>query len=164
MGAASAVPIVLAAVLGLAPPAAARQSTAASRSVEQLEQSFFRAVNALRVRHDLQPLVLDERLRATARSHTRDMIRRGYFAHRNYAQRIAGARAPGNWVGEVLGWTVDRDDAVPTIVELWLESPTHRAIVLSPAARRMGIGVVRGHFMGRPVADVITTDFQGWIA
>jgi uncharacterized protein YkwD len=92
------------------------------------------------------------------------MIRRAYFAHRAYAGRIARAGAPGNWVGEVLGWIVDTDDAVQTVVELWLESPTHRAVLLSPAATRVGIGVARGDFMGWTGVDVVTTDFQGWRA
>ena len=61
------------------------------------------------------------------------------FEHRNQNQVIRRCRA--SWAGETLvrgtGLTPER------MVELWLDSPGHRAILLSPRARRAGVDVRR---------------------
>ena len=41
----------------------------------------------------------------------------------------------------------------------WLKSPEHRAIMLSPAYRWVGIGRECGRFLGYPHACVWTADF-----
>jgi uncharacterized protein YkwD len=153
IGAASAAPIAAATLL-LAPPAAASDA--------RLEQSFVRAINSVRLEHDLPPLRPDARLREAARAHSVDMIRRGYFAHRAFARRIAAAGAPGNWAGEALGWIAGTTTPVRAVLAWWLASPTHRAVLLSDKAVRLGIGIAYGAFESEGAALVVTADFQGW--
>ena len=156
-GAASAAPLLLvAAQLALPSPAPARPDAA------RLEQSFLQAINRSRIEHGLPPVRLDRRLRGIARAHSHDMIRRGYFAHRAFARRIARAGAPGNWVGEILGWAAETNTPVHKLVVLWLASPTHRSVLLAGDAARIGVGVARGAFEDHAVAFVVTADFQGW--
>ena len=43
----------------------------------------------------------------------------------------------------------------------WLASPEHRANLLRPGYARIGIGLVRGSFLGNGGATVVTADFAG---
>jgi uncharacterized protein YkwD len=45
------------------------------------------------------------------------------------------------------------------VVDMWLRSPEHRAILLSPLYRFVGIGRARGRFMGHSDADIWTADW-----
>ena len=45
------------------------------------------------------------------------------------------------------------------IVEMWLGSPSHRYVLLSPRFRAVGVGIRVGSFMGCSRALVVTADF-----
>jgi uncharacterized protein YkwD len=44
---------------------------------------------------------------------------------------------------------------------MWLASPGHRANLLKPSYRRIGVGVARGTFQGYAGASIVTADFGG---
>jgi uncharacterized protein YkwD len=160
IGAALAVPIpalVVTVILGVASPAAT-----AATSTAQLERQFLGEINAVRVDHRLQPVRLDGRLREGARRHSEDMIRRAYFGHGRFMDRIAATGAPGNWVGEVLGWMAKSPTPVRAVVLLWLHSPEHRAILLDRRYALAGTGISRGTFKGFAETIVVTVDLSGW--
>jgi uncharacterized protein YkwD len=46
-------------------------------------------------------------------------------------------------------------------VAAWLASPEHRANLLRPSFRRVGLGDLAGTFQGYPGAQVVTADFVG---
>ncbi len=58
-----------------------------------LERRIHARVNAVRREHDLPPLAWSEALAHVARGHSRDMARRGYFAHRSPGGRDATDRS-----------------------------------------------------------------------
>jgi uncharacterized protein YkwD len=160
IGAALAAPILIlvaALAVGLWRPAPA----VASASIIQLERSYLEAINAVRFQHNLPPARLDGRLRVSARLHSRDMLRGGYFAHGDFAGRIGASGAPGDWGGEVLGWTAPGPAPVDSIVSRWLLSPEHRSVLLDPRYERVGVGIARGEFEGFAGTLVITVDFIG---
>jgi uncharacterized protein YkwD len=110
-------------------------------------------LNAVRKAHGLTSLRMNARLTRAARAHSRDMVRRRYFAHvtpegLNFADRIRGTgylRTTRRWlVGETLAWGWRRRAAPARIVSGWLHSPPHRKVMLNPAYREVGIGVVTG--------------------
>jgi uncharacterized protein YkwD len=127
-------------------------------------------LNAERDRHGLRPLRLNKRLSRAARRHARDMARRKYFAHdslngSSFVDRIRrtgylhGARSW--WVGENLAWGTQDRSAPRAITKMWMNSPGHRANILSPSFREVGIGLslgapVKGR--GAPAATY-ATDF-----
>ena len=85
--------------------------------------------------------------RAAAR-HARDMARRGYFAHQrsggpSLGRRVRAAGFRGRDVGEAIGYGCGSLSTPAAIVSAWLDSPPHRAILLSGRSR-VGIGV-SGH-------------------
>jgi uncharacterized protein YkwD len=89
------------------------------------------------------------------------MLRTDTFFHGAFAARIrrVGVRAP--LIGENLAWGVGRLSRARSIVRMWLASPGHRANLLDPGFRLVGVGAVRGNFGGHPDALMVTTDFAG---
>ena len=121
--------------------------------------------------HHLRPLALSSGLSRAALVHTQDMVTRGYFEHNSangqpFWQRIRSYYSQRNFrywsVGENLLWTSGQ--ATPSqSMKLWMASPEHRANILNPAWRQIGIAAVNspsapGTYGGLDVT-VVTTDF-----
>jgi uncharacterized protein YkwD len=133
----------------------------AAKSGTSSERNLLAAVNATRSIYGLRPLHLDSTLESAARSHTTDMLRRNYFAHGNFAGRMVAFHVQGPTAGENLAWGSGPFGQAGTIVREWLASPEHRANLLRPGYARIGIGLVRGSFLGTGDATVVTADFAG---
>ena len=115
-------------------------------------------MNEIRTSHGLRPLRPDSRLTRAARAHSLDMIRRQYFAHGALGPRLRRFKVRG-YVAENLAWGVGSLAGARSIVSSWMASPPHRATLLRPAFRRVGIGAVVGPFAGYARARVVTADF-----
>jgi uncharacterized protein YkwD len=132
---------------------------AGARTTSTTASSLLGAINGTRAGHGLAPVTVDVRLVRVARSHSADMLRRNYFSHGSFSTRIGASGARGPMFGEDLAWGTA---ATPQwIVGRWLASPAHRAVMLRPGFRRVGIGVVTGTFQGYGGATVVTADFAG---
>jgi uncharacterized protein YkwD len=110
-------------------------------------------INRARARHGLAPLQPTAALERAARAHSRDMVRRSYFAHNSPggstpSRRIARAGYLGgarSWaVGETIAWGTGRLASPASIVRAWLRSPGHRAILLDGRYHDLGIGIALG--------------------
>ena len=96
-------------------------------------------------------------LEAAAQRHAADMVARRYFAHVSptggtvdkRARRAGYLTAPCWVVGEDLGWAPPAAATAQAVVDAWMDSPSHRAVILDPAFREIGIGLVDR----APVAD-----------
>jgi len=122
---------------------------------------MLQAMNDARHAHGLAPLRIDQRLQRAARSHSRAMLRTDRFAHGAFAARIRRAGVRARRVGENLAWAVGALAQAQSIVNAWLTSPEHRANLLRPGYRTVGVGIRVGTFGGYSGASVITTDFAG---
>jgi uncharacterized protein YkwD len=116
-------------------------------------------MNTVRTSRGLAPLRLDVRLLRAARGHSADMMHRQYFAHGAVAARALAQRARGPVYGEDLAWGTGV--TAQSVVKNWLASPRHRAVLLRPGFRRIGIGIAFGTFVGHGGAAVVTADFAG---
>jgi uncharacterized protein YkwD len=134
-------------------------SAAQARGLTGSEASLLNTMNAVRQAHGLPVLRVDFHLVRAARGHSADMMRRQYFAHGSVAGRAVSAGARGPLFGEDLAWATGI--TANWVVEHWLASPSHRAILLRPGFRRVGIGYAFGTFIGRGGAGVVTADFAG---
>jgi uncharacterized protein YkwD len=165
-----AVLVLVLAVL-VAPAAdSARRSGSLSASAS-LQTGLLDQVNALRARAGLSRLRLSIRLSAAANGHSMQMARLGYFSHSSagggsFSQRIARfypARGFRSWsVGENLLWA-SPDVGAARALRLWLASPGHRANLLAPGWREIGLSAVHsarapGVYGGAP-ATIVTADF-----
>jgi uncharacterized protein YkwD len=118
-------------------------------------------MNRVRVSNGLRPLRYGSKLRAAARAHSADMMRRGYFAHGSLGRRMNGYGVRAPVVGENLAWGTGVYGGATTIVREWLASPEHRANLLRAGFRWVGVGSAVGTFVGRSNATVVTADFAG---
>jgi uncharacterized protein YkwD len=126
------------------------------------ERRVIRLVNTVRAHHGVPPLIACARLGRAARVHSADLARRGFLAHESSDGTPMDQRVrrflPARTVGETLASVRARSGAASTVVDLWLASPPHRAIMLSRAFGRIGIGLRVGA-MGNAPALVVTADF-----
>jgi uncharacterized protein YkwD len=134
---------------------------AQAATVSQKERSLLAAVNGVRAAHNLRPLKIDEKLQTTARAYSATMIQQDVFTHGNFFERVAASGARGPAYGENLAWGTGPGATVGTIVRMWMASPGHRANLLRPGWSRVGIGAIRGNFLGYDGATVVTADFAG---
>jgi uncharacterized protein YkwD len=104
------------------------------------------SVNQVRARQGLPAFKPDRRLRRAATGHARDMVRHRYFAHQrpggpSFPDRLASAGWRGSSAGEAIAYGCGGYAPARATVRAWLNSPPHRAILLSRTFRRAGFGI-----------------------
>jgi uncharacterized protein YkwD len=135
-----------------AAPCAGADTVPSAANASQVRSATLCLLNAERGRHGRAPLRHNDGLALAGRRHARDMVSRRYFAHssragRSFDQRIKsagylrGARS-GAVMGENLGWGTGSLATPRAMVRSWMGSPGHRANILRPAFREVGIAVV----------------------
>jgi uncharacterized protein YkwD len=118
-------------------------------------------INHARVARGLRPLRISWSLVWVARAHSRDMMRRQYFAHGAAVARLARSMQHAHFVGETLAWGSGLYGTPRVIMAMWLASPSHRSVILDPTFTYIGIGGIQGRFLGHDGARVYTADFGG---
>lgn len=121
------------------------------------EEKMLQLVNMERTSRGLQPLVMDDKLREVARAHATDMFQRGYFAHntpegQSPFDRMNDAGIKYMEAGENLALAPDVDIAENGL----MNSPSHRANILTPEFRKVGIGCMDGGKYGKIFAQEFT--------
>ena len=122
-----------------------------------IERRIVRMVNRIRRRHGLAPLYRNSRLTFVAGLHSLDMARHNELSHsssngQTFVQRLryaTHARVIGETIAEVHG-----RGGAGAIVRAWMHSPPHRAELLCPSFRAVGVGSV--HWRG---TRIVTADF-----
>jgi len=140
-------------VLSFATAAPAAQ--AGGPQIDRGERSVIRSINRARASHGLRGLRAGRRLARAADAHSRNMLRADFFAHGSFAQRVRRYVRLRS-IGETLAMT-SRCSA-RKVVRMWLNSPSHRAVLLSRQFRRVGVGRRLGR-LGASRACLVTADF-----
>ena len=136
--------LLLLALISLASlPASAASATTAN--------PFVSKVNKARASHGLTKLKASTSLGRSSRRYARWMLRRSYFGHRASIQ----ASKRFTLRGEVLARTRAREPTTAQIVNAWLDSPTHRAVLLNPRYRYIGVGLAHGQLSRRPATLLV---------
>lgn len=109
------------------------------------------AMNAARAEHHLPPLREDARLDAAAEDRMRDMEEQGYWAHRSPDGREPFVwYAPHGYRMHFAGENIAKGfETNELLMEGWMESPGHRANILSPNYEDCGIAIIDGLTTGR---------------
>ena len=156
----------------LAQPAA-KPSAATTRNaiLSAYEFEVVRRINAIRAARGRRPLRVSRQLSAAAAFHTNQMGLRGFFEHESAngaefwkrIERFYPVLRGRSWsVGENIAW--GSPDLSPAgAVREWMNSPPHRANLLSREWRDIGLGAAHfgaapGTFRGGPVT-IVTADF-----
>ncbi len=171
-GAKTVIAVAFVALVGALAAPAAQSGRASNRvALSSLESGVLAGLNQIRVQHGLQPVKISARLTASAVQHTKQMGVDGYFEH-NSNDGTAFWKRIGRWypssgyrywsVGENLLWSSPQVDSAGAM-QLWMNSPEHRANILNARWREIGISAV--HFAAAPgtykglEVTIITTDF-----
>lgn len=123
----------------------------------QAEEKMLILVNAERAKQNLPPLVGDNTLKQVAQAHASDMLTRGYFSHYTPEgispfDRMSAAGITYEYAGENLAFSPNVDLAMQGL----MQSPGHRANILSPNFRKVGIGVMNAGIYGEMFAQEFT--------
>jgi uncharacterized protein YkwD len=148
-------------LLGVGLAACVFSGPVSAATLTRPEASLLREMNRVRASYSLGTLHNDATLQRAARAHSSAMLRTGTFAHGDFALRMRRFGVRSSYAGENLAWGVGTDATAHTIVAEWLASPGHRANLLRPGFRRIGVGRVVGSFAGYARAAVVTADFGG---
>ncbi|HEY0668597.1 MAG TPA: CvpA family protein [Sphingobacteriaceae bacterium] len=122
-----------------------------------LEREMLVLLNRERIKAGLKPFKADPDLVPVARAHSLDMFQRGYFSHitpegKAPSDRIRAAKVPFITAGENLALAQTLGIAHNGL----MNSPGHRANILHPAFRRVGIGILDGG----PYGIMVTQNFR----
>lgn len=106
--------------------------------------------NAERAAAGLAPLVPDAGLTAAAQAHSGDMVARDFYAHttpegREPWDRAAAAGCAHRAIGENIACG---QRTAAEVVRGWMDSPGHRANILSPDFTHIGVGYAAGSTAG----------------
>jgi uncharacterized protein YkwD len=144
--------LVAVVLLMLAAPALASEITA---------QSVIASMNAYRVKKGLRTLREERRLTKAANDRIEDMEEREYWAHESPDGRspfvwLQSAGYDYRFAGENLAVGFE---TVELLVESWMESPGHRANILSPLFEDCGVAVIDGSTRGRATGRSVVVLF-----
>ena len=107
----------------------------------------------IRERRDARSLRTNAQLDLAAGRHATDMFERRYFSHvspgggelADRARRSGFAKRGCTWmVGEVLAWGVASRSTAAGTVQAWMNSPSHRRILITRRYGQIGIGLQAG--------------------
>jgi uncharacterized protein YkwD len=150
----------LVAAMLLPPASEARRSARLDRQ----EGKIVRLINGIRANHGLNRVRVSRRLNRAANGHSWDMVVANYFSHtsRNGTPSATRVRHYRNArkVGEVLAYVPrsQKRGAAWRVVQMWMNSPGHRAVLLHGGFRRVGVARQAGN-MGGGKKIVFTADF-----
>jgi uncharacterized protein YkwD len=123
--------------------------------------------NQVRAQNGLGTLADNGALATAATGHSADMVARTYFDHTtpdgvSFSDRILAAGYAGRngeWtVGENLAWGTGALATPAAIMQAWLNSAGHRANILKPQYRELGLGVRLGSPTG-PDGVTVSAEF-----
>ena len=164
---------LLVAVTGLVSGSTTASGAASAPAVrlQALNSDILTNLNVTRISKKLRPLVLSDDLERAASAHSRSMLNGGFFQHESkdgspFSVRVKHyyvAAGFDSWsAGENLLYSTSEISASAAI-RAWLNSPMHRANMLNPAWREVGIGAFYASAAGGTFAGeatwVITMDF-----
>ena len=139
-------------------------------NLSQQSRTILCLLNAERRARGLSALRLNARLTRASVSHSADMVANRYFAHdarngRSMGDRLRAVRyvSPTKrfMIGENLAWGTGQLATPEALIDAWMRSPGHRANILQPRYREVGVGIRLGApkaGAGDP-AVTVTTDF-----
>jgi uncharacterized protein YkwD len=147
-----------------ATPTATPQSHARTVTVTKDEEMLITLINKQRAKHDLAPVKLNANLMEAARAHSTEMASEKYFSHdsrcgESFSQRLRryGYKPAGHhlWtVGEDIAWGTGLLSSPVAIVDGWMKSPPHRAVILTPRFREIGVGTALSTGKWKDLTDV----------
>ena len=151
--------LVACALVAFATLGAGSAQAARPLHLSHAERTLLTAINSARAAAGVPPLRATGSLSSAAAWQSQVLAGAGYLDHTSpdgstLLDRLTRARWHGTTAGEDLAVAPSPADAVA----MWMQSPGHRANLLSPSFRTVGLGLARGAWSGR-AALYVTADF-----
>jgi uncharacterized protein YkwD len=111
------------------------------------EAHMVRLLNADRMVRGLVPVRVDTRLMAIARGRSADMVAKDYFSHtqpdgRNVFDILTSSHITWYSAGEIIAWNNYPTDLTATTANRqWMDSASHKAIIISTNFNYVGVGL-----------------------
>jgi uncharacterized protein YkwD len=117
----------------------------ASPAAGNAEGEAMEMLNDVRRANGVPALRVSDSLNHSAEGYARRMLEIDFFGHGPNIDVAGGFRS----AGETLAWHSGWEAQPRRTVERWLNSPGHRAVLMSPAFRWVGMGLARGKLGSR---------------
>ena len=128
-------------IVGVLVPAAGAAGNTSSAIV--------RRVNDVRQQHGLKRLKIAPRLSQAAYAHCGEMMAGSGLSHGALRSRLARYFSAGTY-GETIAWMpIGPASGAGAVVRAWMNSPPHRAVLLSRRFDHIGVGARRGTMGGQ---------------
>lgn len=137
-------------------------------NLTQVAQATLCLLNVQRGAAGLAPLSEQAQLDQASMAYSRLMVQESFFAHvapdgRQLTDRLTDAGylgPPGSWVvGENIAWGESYLATPREIMKAWMNSAGHKANILSPDYREVGLGIATGVPSSSNGGATYTTDF-----
>ena len=120
-----------------------------SLPVDPAATEVTRLVNVARAAAGCAAVRPDARLATAARLHSEDMARQGYFSHTSLDGRTPWDRMRAQGYPSGSGENIAAGYGTPAaVMRAWMDSPGHRANILSCSSVALGVGIGRGGSYG----------------
>jgi uncharacterized protein YkwD len=123
------------------------------------EKRSFQLHNRVRRERGLRPFCVHPALQRAARAHSKDMIRRDYFAHGSVGARLKRYGYDWRLYGENIAGGSGSYGSPGVIFNRWMKSPSHRKNILDRRFREIGVGTYTGVYRGYRNYTMYTADF-----
>jgi uncharacterized protein YkwD len=148
---------------------AAASASPSGANMAQIGRSILCLLNAERKARHLKPLRPNKRLSRAAIGHSRNMVARHYFAHNGADGNPLSRIKRSGYIPRVGFWTVGENLAYGTgglatpaaIMKAWMNSPAHKANILTKGFKEIGIGIIPQPPVGGGQGATFTTTFGG---
>ena len=121
------------------------------------DQMVIVAVNQERIKFDLAPLIINEKLTKAAQNKANDMNKNNYFSHVSpiNGKKWSGFIKESEYSYKIAGENLANGfDDVPNMVNSWMKSPSHRENILNNQVVETGVGISFGKLNGYPTIFV----------
>ena len=131
----------------------------AKGNLKQVRAAILCLHNEERAANGLAKLNPNKKLRRAAEGHSSHMVRASVFEHGDLTGRIRDAGYRGWTYGENIAWGTGNLATAGEIHAAWMRSPGHKANILRPQFREIGIGIALGAATAGPDGATYTADF-----
>ncbi len=138
--------------------------TESLQDLGQVQSEMLARLNEERINEGFAPLVLSTLLNKAAQNHTNDMLNRSYYAHESPEGLTSHDRIKAvGYVPSFTGENIAKGQfSVQEVMDSWMDSPAHRANIMSPNFTQVGFGlsfganqngfeIIWGQNFGRPM-------------
>ena len=123
------------------------ESCLTPEDADRMADRVLQLINLERGKRDLQPVMVNPNLTKIAERYCCSMVSAGFFGHRDPATGYGPAEraVAGKYAFFAIGENLAAGpETAGEVMKLWMDSPSHRAIIIDPTWAEVGVAVRAG--------------------